>query len=61
MKKIILLTCFFTFSFSLIKAQYPKEFPADNAAYGKAYSDFLKANCSREDCKKVAEQFPQII
>lgn len=61
MKKIILLTCFFTFSFSLIKAQYPKEFPSDNAAYGKAYSDFLKTNCSRDDCKKIADQFAQAI
>jgi hypothetical protein len=61
MKKIILLFCLFFVGFNLLKAQYPKEFPADNAGYGKSYSEFLKANCSREDCKKVAELFPKAI
>lgn len=42
-------------------AQYPKEFPADNAGYAKSFSDFIKANCSRDDCKELAEKFPKVI
>lgn len=61
MKRIILLTCLLLLGWSFSKAQYPKEFPADNATYGKAYADFLKANCSRDDCKKVADQLPQAV
>ena len=57
---------FFSFSVLLFfvfaaQAQYPKEFPADNAGFGKAYSEFLKANCSRDDCKQTAEKFTQAV
>ena len=61
MKQIIILFCLLFAGFNALKAQYPKEFPADNAGYGKSYSEFLKANCSRDDCKKVAELFPKAI
>lgn len=61
MKKVTLLTGLLLLGLNFLKAQYPKEFPADNAGYGKAYAEFLKANCSREDCKQVAEKFPQAI
>lgn len=37
-------------------AQYPKEFPADQAAWKKAYSEFLKT-CTREDCRDLSEKF----
>ena len=52
---LLLATCYFAY------AQYPKEFPADNAGYAKAYAEFIKANCTRDDCKQIAEKFPQLI
>lgn len=42
------------------KAQYPKEFPNDNAGFGKAYAEFIKT-CTRDDCKQVADKFPQAV
>ena len=60
MRNYIIFFWLCVLSFSL-KAQYPKEFPADNASYGKAYAEFIKANCTREDCKEIAEKFPKAI
>ena len=61
MKKLTLFCCLMVMGTCLLFAQYPKEFPNDNAGFGKAYAEFVKANCTREDCKQVAEKFPQAI
>lgn len=52
---LLLVTCHFSY------AQYPKEFPGDNAGFGKAYAEFVKSSCTRDDCKQVADKFPQAI
>ena len=49
------------YSINSNKSTISQKFPADNAAYGKTYAEFLKANCSREDCKQIAEKFPETI
>ena len=58
-----ILTTFYlllsTYYFS--QAQYPTSFPADNAAFGKAYAEFIKSACTRDDCKELAEKFPKAI
>lgn len=58
MKKITLLSVLMLLSIITVMAQYPKEFPNDNAGYGKAYAEFIKT-CTRDDCKEVAEKFPR--
>ncbi len=60
MKKITLLSVLMLLSIITVMAQYPKEFPNDNAGYGKAYAEFIKT-CTRDDCKEVAEKFPKAI
>ncbi|MBP6048125.1 MAG: hypothetical protein KA457_07720 [Chitinophagales bacterium] len=60
MKKIITF-CIICVLFFNANAQYPKEFPADNAGYGKMYADFVKNHCTREDCKEVSEKLPKAI
>ncbi|MFN8260230.1 MAG: hypothetical protein U0X41_04735 [Chitinophagales bacterium] len=61
MKKLTLFLMLIVCCGSWMFAQYPKEFPNDNAGFGKAYAEFVKANCTREDCKLVAESFPKAI
>lgn len=61
MKKLLITYCLLLLTAYLAQAQYPKEFPNDNAGFGKAYAEFVKANCTREDCKQIAEKFPQAI
>jgi hypothetical protein len=61
MKNILFTFCFLLFTFFIAKAQYPKEFPADNAGFGKAYSEFIKSACTRDDCKDLAAKFPATI
>lgn len=60
MKKLTSYILFFLIV-TIAKAQYPKEFPTDNAGYGKAYADFIKNHCTRDDCKEVAEKLPKAI
>ena len=61
MKKQLIAYCLLFFTYSISSAQYPKEFPNDNAGFGKAYAEFVKSNCTRDDCKQMAEKFPQAI
>src|SRR4051812_21902828 len=56
----VLIVLFLLLLYTRASAQYPKEFPADNAGFGKAYSEFIKT-CTRDDCKQVAEKFPASI
>jgi hypothetical protein len=60
MNKLFSLISLFLFAYQSSFAQYPKEFPSDNAGFGKAYSEFIKT-CTRDDCKQVAEKFPTTI
>lgn len=60
MRKLFNFSILF-FLVQIAQAQYPKEFPADNAGFGKAYAEFIKSNCSRDDCKQTAEKFTQTI
>lgn len=55
-KNISLLVLLFVTTIQLF-AQYPKEFPGDNAGFAKAYADFIRT-CTRDDCKQVADKFP---
>ncbi|MFN8238255.1 MAG: hypothetical protein U0T77_08805 [Chitinophagales bacterium] len=57
MKKLFNLIVFLLATTHLLHAQYPKEFPADNAGFAKAYTDFIRT-CTRDDCKEIADKFP---
>jgi len=60
--KYFLITCYLLLTTCyLAHAQYPKEFPADNAGFGKAYADLVKTSCTRDDCKELASKFPTAI
>ncbi len=60
--KHILITCYLLLTtYYFAQAQYPKEFPADNAGFGKAYSELIKTSCTRDECKELASKFPQTI
>ena len=61
MKKQFITYYLLLTTFYFAQAQYPKEFPNDNAGFGKAYTEFIKANCTRDDCKQLAEKFPQTV
>lgn len=62
MTKIILLLFIIHYSsFNICYAQYPKEFPADNAGFGKAYAEFIKSTCTRDDCKQLSDKLPQAV
>ncbi|MDB5227676.1 MAG: hypothetical protein JWN78_1869 [Bacteroidota bacterium] len=60
MRKLFFTLSFFLAAYQFTFAQYPKEFPGDNAGFGKAYAEFIKT-CTRDDCKQVAEKFPATI
>lgn len=60
--KYFLTTCYlFLTTFYFAQAQYPKEFPADNVGFGKAYAELIKTSCTRDECKELASKFPTAI
>ncbi|MFN8284703.1 MAG: hypothetical protein U0U67_15880 [Chitinophagales bacterium] len=61
MKNILITFCIFISTYYFSNAQYPTSFPADNAAFGKAYGEFIKSACTRDDCKELAEKFPKAV
>lgn len=61
MKNFLTTCCLLLTTYYFAQAQYPKEFPADNAGFGKAYAELIKSSCTRDDCKELASKFPASI
>lgn len=61
MKNIIVSVSLLLTTVFLSHAQYPKEFPADNAGFSKSYAEFIKSTCTRDDCKQLSDKLPQAV